>query len=103
MKISWFNKISYEEDDANRTFLTGPVYLYKLAEVPCDACGIFSVDFFFKSVFEKKIKILLLSKIDPAVWPALANKYKYKKHDSMQDDLNVVLIFDIICCVYLSI
>ena len=24
------------------------------------------------------------------------------KHDSMQDDLNVVLIFDIICCVYLS-
>ena len=36
--------------------------------------------------------------------------YKYKfdtgcptKHDSMQDDLNVVLIFDIICCVFLSI
>jgi len=24
------------------------------------------------------------------------------KHDSMQDDLNVVLIFDIICCIYLS-
>ena len=24
------------------------------------------------------------------------------KHDSMQADLNVVLIFDIICCVYLS-
>ena len=24
------------------------------------------------------------------------------KHDSMQDNLNIVLIFDIICCVYLS-
>ena len=24
------------------------------------------------------------------------------KHDSMQDDLNIVLIFDIICCIYLS-
>ena len=24
------------------------------------------------------------------------------KHDSMQEDLNIVLIFDIICCVYLS-
>ena len=24
------------------------------------------------------------------------------KHDSIQDDLNIVLIFDIICCIYLS-
>ena len=49
------------------------------------------------------IKSIYLS-ID--IFPRYCNIYQSTgcptKHDSMQDDLNVVLIFDIMCCVYLS-
>ena len=33
---------------------------------------------------------------------ALFDTGRPTKHDSMQDDLNIVLIFDKICCIYLS-